>query len=399
MIRSLLPRTLVAIIAAATAAISADNPAFERNARFGRGINLGNALEAPNEGEWGVTLEESYFSIIADAGFDGVRIPVRWNNHALDNAPYTIDEQFAQRVDWAIGHAIANGLMVVMNIHHYNAIMEDPAGQKERFLVLWRQVAARYQSYSNDSLVFEILNEPHDNLSIELWNEYLAAAIDTIRSTNPGRTLMVGTANWGGIDAMNQLALPGGETNIILTVHYYLPFHFTHQGAGWVNGADAWLGTSWDGTAQEKQDVDDDFSAVAAWADGRGLPVFVGEFGAYSAADMASRVRWTDYVARTCEDNEFSFAYWEFCSGFGAWDQDSRQWRQELLEALIPPGSGTRSSAPGKAPAAGRCVPGQKHKTYDILGRPTGKQQRELAPGIYVQRHPAGAWKAAVIAR
>lgn len=29
---------------------------FALNARLGRGVNLGNALEAPGEGEWGVTL-------------------------------------------------------------------------------------------------------------------------------------------------------------------------------------------------------------------------------------------------------------------------------------------------------------------------------------------------------
>lgn len=30
---------------------------FAQNARLGRGMNLGNALEAPKEGDWGVTLK------------------------------------------------------------------------------------------------------------------------------------------------------------------------------------------------------------------------------------------------------------------------------------------------------------------------------------------------------
>src|SRR5689334_10053063 len=38
--------------------------AYERNARLGRGVNLGNALEAPKEGDWGVVLQESDFQLI-----------------------------------------------------------------------------------------------------------------------------------------------------------------------------------------------------------------------------------------------------------------------------------------------------------------------------------------------
>jgi endoglucanase len=73
-----------------------------QNARLGRGINLGNALEAPAEGVWGVTLEEEYFQTIKDAGFDAVRIPIRWSGYADDTPPYTIDPAFFERVDWAV---------------------------------------------------------------------------------------------------------------------------------------------------------------------------------------------------------------------------------------------------------------------------------------------------------
>src|SRR5688500_8874714 len=33
-----------------------------------RGINMGNMLEAPNEGEWGLTVQEEYFDLIKEAG-------------------------------------------------------------------------------------------------------------------------------------------------------------------------------------------------------------------------------------------------------------------------------------------------------------------------------------------
>ena len=65
---------------------------------LGRGINLGNMLEAPVEGQWGVKLEPAYIDIVAGA-FTTVRLPVRWSNHAAPTADATLNEEFAERVD------------------------------------------------------------------------------------------------------------------------------------------------------------------------------------------------------------------------------------------------------------------------------------------------------------
>lgn len=52
------------LILGAQLAQAAPPDAREINRKIGRGINLGNALEAPKEGEWGLTLEEGYFEAI-----------------------------------------------------------------------------------------------------------------------------------------------------------------------------------------------------------------------------------------------------------------------------------------------------------------------------------------------
>lgn len=304
------------------------------NQKIGRGINLGNALDAPNEGDWGVVLQPGYFTTIAKAGFNSVRIPIRWSNHAKSTPPYTIEQTFFERVDWAINQARKNNLTAIINMHHYLEIFSEPQAQKERFLAMWKQIATRYRKKPAD-LIFEILNEPHDQLTPDLWNEYAAEALQVIRETNPRRVVIIGTANWGGLGALNQLQLPK-DSLLILTFHYYSPFHFTHQGAGWVEGSDAWLGTTWSGTMQEQQAIRKDFDTVNNWAIAHHIPVFMGEFGAYSKADMDSRARWTSFVAREAEKRGFSWAYWEFCSGFGAYDPNTNQWRPELLHALIP---------------------------------------------------------------
>src|SRR5664279_4278660 len=102
-------------IALLAVCVNADS--FSVNKMLGRGINLGNMLDAPSEGEWGVTIDSAYFPLIKSSGFTSVRIPVRWSTAArMDTvAPYTIRPAFIARVKWAIDQALKNGLAVVVN--------------------------------------------------------------------------------------------------------------------------------------------------------------------------------------------------------------------------------------------------------------------------------------------
>jgi len=310
---------------------------------LGRGINIGNALEAPEEGAWGVRIENDYFTLIKNKHFDSVRIPIRWSAHADAKPPYTIHRAFFERVDEVVGQALANGLRIVIDIHHYEELVKEPAAHRDRFLALWEQIAIHYQNYPS-SLYFELLNEPTGLLSAELWNTYLAEAIKVIRKTNPNRPIIVDTAEWGGLKALNKLILPDNDRNLIVTYHYYEPFHFTHQGTPWIGGSSPWVGTTWIGTAHQQEKIEKDFDDAAQWAETNDRPLYMGEFGAYKEADERSRALWTEFVARSAEKQEISWAYWEFCAGFGIYDPQKGVWRTTLLEALIPPESKRESS-------------------------------------------------------
>ncbi|MFX1283001.1 MAG: glycoside hydrolase family 5 protein [Promethearchaeota archaeon] len=300
-----------------------------------QGVNLGNALEAPREGAWGVTLKEFYFQSIKEAGFSLIRIPIRWNAHAKVAAPYTIETEFFNRIDWAVNHSLSRGLVTIINIHHYEALMTNPQAHKERFLALWHQISTHYQNYS-ENLYFELLNEPTYDLNGSLWNQYLQEAIEIVRELNPQRTIIIGPTNWNNIYDLSMLSLPEDDHNILVTFHYYSPFHFTHQDAKWVSGSDQWSGTTWNGTDSEKAAIRQDLDYAAQWAKDHNRPLLLGEFGAYQEADMDSRVRWTDFVAREAEKRNISWAYWEFCSGFGIFKLGNNKWRIELLQALLP---------------------------------------------------------------
>jgi hypothetical protein len=305
--------------------------AFEMNARLGLGINFGNMFEAPSLGAWGVNPDSAYFRDVKSKGFASLRLPVSWSTHAMTESPYTIDKVFMDTIIWAVNSALQNGLPVIINIHNYAEIMTDPAGNKDRFLAFWEQIATQFQNYS-DSLYFEILNEPNGNLTPDIWNDYLAEGLAKIRETNPTRMVIIGTANWGGIDGLSQLQLPA-DSNIILTIHYYNPFDFTHQGTDFT-GQDMPAGISWDSTSVQTAAIVNDMNIIKQYSQKNNVPVYIGEFGANGSADDASRAKWAGCLHRVFDADGFSGAYWEYCSGFGVYDPVSDCYHSGLLHAL-----------------------------------------------------------------
>jgi endoglucanase len=309
--------------------------AADANRLLARSLNMGNMLEAPNEGEWAVRIEDGFFPLIRQAGFTAVRIPVRWSAHALAEPPYTIDPTFRERVDHIVQCALRADLAVVLNVHHYEELMAQPDAHRARFLALWTQLADHYAD-APDDLFLELLNEPNGALDDRAWSALARDALALVRARQPERFVIIGPSQWNNLQHLPHLDLPADDRRLIVTFHFYEPFSFTHQGASWVRGADAWLGNRWAGTPEETARIEHELEVAARWAREHDRPLFCGEFGAFSRADMASRERWTFFVARALEERGISWAYWEFASGFGVWDPDTRAWREPLRKALLP---------------------------------------------------------------
>jgi endoglucanase len=310
-------------------------PAFAMNERLGRGINMGNSFEAPTETAWGNPWSPSYFRIMSELGFNHVRVPVRWETpeRSLNSPPYTIKSDFLNRIQEVVNTAIKNKLHVVINMHHHDGLFENPSGQKERFLSQWYQIADHFKSYS-DSLVFEVLNEPHGNVTTTMWNEFFAGALAEIRKTNPTRTVLMGVADFGGLSGISKLEIPDDD-NIILSAHYYNPFPFTHQGAEWVSGSNQWLGTEWLDTDADRKSIESEFNYPLYFAATHHIPIHIGEFGAFNKADMESRKKWTTFLARWFEQHNMSWAYWEFSATFGIYNPVTQQTVTPLVNALL----------------------------------------------------------------
>jgi endoglucanase len=340
---------------------------YEKAKALGRGVNLGNALDAPYEGAWDMVLEEAYFKLIKDKGFDSVRLPVRFSNKTTEAAPYTIDETFLKRVDWAVDEALKQELAVIIDLHHFEEMITEPEAQKERFLSIWDQLSKRY-SDRPESVYYEVLNEPNGALTAGLWNEYVKEVITIIRGNDPHRTLIIGGAEWNGIGGLLELELPEHDRNIIATIHYYGPILFTHQGAEWMTEEYSTTGLTWPGppanpvepvqaaknvgwvasffreynsktgasNPASREALVHDLERAARWGEANDRPIFLGEFGAYSTADMSSRIQWTETVRSEAERLGMTWAYWEFGASFGLYDRSANTWREDLTKALLP---------------------------------------------------------------
>jgi endoglucanase len=307
---------------------------FEANRALGRGINLGNALEVPKGQDWGFTLKMEHFKVIKDAGFDHVRVPVRWSDYAAKSEPFTIDPAWFTRIDKVLDECEKQKLRAVLNVHHYDEIFKAPREHLPRLKAIWKQIAERYAK-REDALYFEFLNEPHEALTAEIWNDFVPQLLAIVRESNPARPVIVGPGLWNNVNELKTLKLPD-DKNLIVTVHYYLPHDFTHQGTPWSDERlQKIVDLRWPQNAGEEAQLKKDFELVAKWAKEHQRPIYVGEFGVYEKAPMESRGEWTRAVAEECEKHGFSFAYWEFGAGFGAYDPKNRVWRKPLLEALI----------------------------------------------------------------
>lgn len=297
-----------------------------------RCINLGNALDAPNEGDWTYKIEDDHIREIAAAGFDSVRLPVRWSAHAQSKPPYSIDPVFFARVEYVIDLAIAEGLIVVLDVHHYEAIMQAPDAHVDRLDAMWRQIAKRFRHHG-DKIVYEVLNEATGELTNKKLYPINVRLLTTIRNNAGGEPwVILGGDEWGNLSGLKSARFPR-DARTVLTFHDYGPFEFTHQGAEFtVQKYPA--GKTW-GSASDLEEVDALFEEAKQFGLKRNKPVFLGEFGVIKTVPDDQRAEWIEYYRRSAEDSGIGWCLWDFGAAFGIYDVETKSWSEQIKHALL----------------------------------------------------------------
>lgn len=335
--------------------------------KFRRGANLGNYLEAPKGQNWGAKYSAADFERIQAEGFDHVRLPVAWQHYTGPAPDFRLTPEIVAKVDFFVEQAEKHKLGLMLNVHHFDDFTSDPAGQTAKFQAIWKQIAERYAAAPN-SLAFELLNEPKDAATTDVLNPIYASTIALIRKSNPRRTIFVGPSRWNQVSELPKLRLPDDERNVIVTLHCYEPFYFTHQGASWTGADTQLIGIRFPGPPPQPlaipagtnvkdyvrewidrynrepaasnpsspQVLRDTVQLAKEWSDYYGRPIHFGEFGAYIKADDASRANYYREFRAAFDRAGIGWAIWDWKAGFRYWDDSTGKPAPGMREALFP---------------------------------------------------------------
>ena len=314
-----------------------DETAFETAASISMAVNIGNTLEAiGGETAWGAAkINADYIRSIRESGFDAVRLPVAWYNHA-DKNTLKIDEDWMKRVDEVVQLCIANGLYVFMNIHWDEGWMElnidSYSADVDRIQrELWTQIADRFKDYDKH-LVFCGANEAGKDTqaSADALKAYMQTFIDVVRasgSNNANRVLVV-QAPGTDIDRAVKYCTGNMPTDnvadrMMLEVHCYDPSDFTllqndgEWGADskvrYFWGQDFHTGTDRDCKWGEENHIDTQMQKLKTNFVDKGIPVIIGEFGCGrrrtflatidEARHRASRCYYHSYIVKSAKNH------------------------------------------------------------------------------------------------
>ena len=343
---------------------------------LGTGINLGNILSAPYEGNWASPLTEDYIDNVARLKFKHVRIPIRFDNQTtpINTVTYTnssgnyigspnnyvVSTSYLDRVEQIIDWCSARNLIAIIDVHGDKWFWEsfdstspnystgnERLAKIDRFKAIWRDISVRFQNKPNRKLIFEIMNEPFFSMNAQEVIDINTQILGVIRNTNPTRCVIVTGGGQNSFQAPMQLtsSFIQSDKNLIATFHYYNPFAFTSSANQ--NYSD----NDW-GTITDQQQVQADFDQVYNWSLQNNIPIFLGEFGAdnvngynyltqtsglYGGPDETSRRLYHQFVSSYARAKGFALAVWDAGekSSKTIYLNSSKSWVKEVRNAVL----------------------------------------------------------------
>ncbi|MFF3607924.1 cellulase family glycosylhydrolase [Streptomyces sp. NPDC002463] len=317
--------------------------------------NLGNTLDAiPGETSWGnPPASRELLAAIHTQGYRSVRIPVTWTDHQSATAPYTVDATYMARVKQVVDWALAEGLYVVLNVHHdswqwISKMSTDHDRVLARYNSSWTQIAATFRDEPR-TLLYESVNEPQfdditDAQKTEFLNELNLSFHRIVRASGGGnadRLLVLPTQfctpSQPLMDDLYATIRGLNDGNLVATVHYYSYYPFSVNVAG---------GTHYDDAA--RKDLDDAFARMHDTFVAKGIPVYLGEYGLLSWPDhnhpsrieRGEALKYIEHLGYKARVAGVTTALWD---PFAYLDRATLQWRDPALFDWIKSSWTTRS--------------------------------------------------------
>ena len=271
----------------------------------GESIEIGNPANSINaETAWGnPVVTEAMIQAVKKAGFNAIRIPIRWQCHITNAQAMSIDKAWIARIKEVVGWCLDNGLKVIINVHHEKWLEGRPTYQYkeencQKLALLWMNIASEFANYDY-RLAFAGTNEVHikDNWgkptaeNLEVQNAYNQIFVDVVRATggnNAKRHLILQTYvcnPWFGIENGDFIIPKDAEGNgnnyMSVEFHYYQPWSY----AGYPDTGDRYdyWGDKYKNAgktpAENENSMKEFFDRVVNTWRSQGLGIVIGEWG------------------------------------------------------------------------------------------------------------------------
>ena len=293
------------------------------------GWNLGNALESSGgETNWGnPKTTQAMIKAVADAGFNAIRIPVRWTEQLSDAQNMVVKDTWLARVKEIVDWALAENMYVIINTHHEAWLDRNPFYSKQqennqKLHALWTCIATYFRDYG-EKLIFAGTNETTVDWSAPnteqqtVQNSYNQTFVDAVRDTggkNYYRNLVVQTFACSPYFGLNGLTIPTDKVEERLSVefHYYDPYEYCGSCTYYYWG-EAYKDKGRILTSSTESTITNLFDRITNSWTKKGLGVVMGEYGVsnhYTNDDMQTQQENMQYYLKcvTGEARKHGFA-------------------------------------------------------------------------------------------
>lgn len=206
-----------------------------------RGFNLLGLFYLGSKASAG-KFEEKDFAIIANLGFNFVRLPLDYRFWIKDDDWSVIDESKLQVLDDAVSFGRKHKLHVMLCLHRAPGYtVAQPSEPQSLFTDAealkvccqhWTMLARRYKGITSQDLSFNLFNEPPD-IANEIYAKVAEALVTAIREEDPTRLIVADGLKWGQKPVPELFKL-----GIMQSARGYHPMSISHYRANWVKVPD-----------------------------------------------------------------------------------------------------------------------------------------------------------------
>lgn len=326
-----------------------------------RGFNLLEKFIAANHND---PFREEDFEMLADLGFNFVRLPMSYWCWSDPHDWKKMDEKILKEIDQAVEFGKQYGVHVNLCFHRAPGYSVDRSADEpfvlwtdeeaqQAFDYHWSHFAERYKGRPSKEISFNLVNEPatYTNkrerpLTAEDYSRVVQRVVKAIRDVDPNR-LIIADGLWWGRNPVSELA----DMNIVQSTRGYEPIQITHYHAGWVDGAMTWPEPKWPFVPESSTelrwstDAMNNFylETIKSWGvtpgmewnrerirlqmiepwkklQQKGVGVHVGEFGAFSNTPHDVVLAWMNDLMSQWKAAGWGWAMWNFRGAFGILD-------------------------------------------------------------------------------